>query len=84
MSKPAPNAGFGLDDDSFAHTREVFQPYSPAPLTREDCREIRQNLTGAFQVLLRVKRRLQEQARAASGEGAGAGALSPPTEVPRA
>lgn len=82
MSKPAPNASFGLDDTSLAHTREVFQPHSAAPLTQEDCREIRQNLVGAFGVLLRIKRRLLEESRAASEAGVGAGAPFPPPEVP--
>lgn len=85
MSKPAHIVGFGLDQASLDHTRDVFQPYSDQPLTREDCREIHRNLTGAFGVLLRVKRRLLERERAErSGGDEGAGAQSANPEVPRA
>jgi hypothetical protein len=64
MSKPAHNVEYGLDDESLDHTRAVFQPYSREPLTREDCRDIHRNLVGAFQVLLRIKRRLLAEERA--------------------
>ena len=80
MSKPAQIVGFGLDDASHEHTRAVFQAHSETPLTREDCRDIHRNLVGAFQVLLRIKRRLlaEEQQRAV---GLVAGARSPNPEV---
>lgn len=84
MSKPAHIVGFGLDEASLDHTRDVFQPHSDTPLTREDCREIHRNLVGAFGVLLRVKRRLQEEERARREAAEGAGAQSPNPEVPRA
>ena len=35
---------------------EIFQPRSPEPLTREDGREIYENLTGFFNTLLAIKR----------------------------
>ena len=38
---------------------DIFQPHSPAPLTREDGREIYENLTGFFGTLLRVHRQRQ-------------------------
>ncbi len=81
MSNPAPNVGFGLDDASLDHTRDVFQPYSDTPLTREDCRDIHRNLVGGFQVLLRVKRRLLDESRARS-TAEGTGAQPPEPEVP--
>lgn len=46
-----------LIDDTLA----VWQPLSPRPLSREDAREIRENLTGFFLLLLRW------QAAAATG-----------------
>lgn len=33
---------------------DIFQPRSPVPLTREDGREIYENLTGFFSTLLRI------------------------------
>jgi len=36
-------------------TVEVFQPYSPELLTREDAREIAANVTGLFAILLQLK-----------------------------
>jgi hypothetical protein len=38
---------------------DIFQPHSPAPLTREDGREIYENLTGFFSTLLRIHRQRQ-------------------------
>ena len=35
---------------------EVFQPYSPTELTREDAREITANVTGLFGILLQLKK----------------------------
>lgn len=61
MNKPAHKVEYGLDDASLEHTRDVFQPYSREPLSREDCRDIHRNLVGAFQVLLRIKRRLMAE-----------------------
>lgn len=84
MSKPAHNVSFGLDQASLDHTRDVFQPYSDTPLDREDCREIHRNLVGAFGVLLRVKRRLQEEERARREAAEVVGALCPNPEVSRA
>jgi len=37
-------------------TIEVFQPYSPTELTREDDREIAANVTGLFGILLQLKK----------------------------
>lgn len=84
MSNPAHNVDFGLDRASLDHTRDVFQPYSDAPLTREDCRDIHRNLVGAFGVLHRIKRRLQEEERARAEADVGAGPHAPHPEVPRA
>jgi hypothetical protein len=36
---------------------EVFQPRSPVPLTREDGREMYQNLTGFFNTLLSIRQK---------------------------
>ncbi len=35
---------------------DIFQPRSPVPLTREDGREIYENLTGFFNTLLAIKK----------------------------
>jgi len=49
-------------------TIEVFQPYSPTELTREDAREIAVNVTGLFGILLQLKkaRLAREQAEVES------------------
>ena len=49
-------------------TIEVFQPYSPTDLTREDAREIAANMTGLFGILLQLKkaRLAREQAESES------------------
>lgn len=84
MSNPAHNVDFGLDAASLDHTRDVFQPYSDAPLTREDCRDIHRNLVGAFGVLLRIQRRLRAEDAARAAVDAEAGPHAPHPEVSRA
>jgi hypothetical protein len=37
--------------DFLDHTIDVWQPYTDRPLTREDAREIAQNVTGFFRIL---------------------------------
>jgi hypothetical protein len=37
--------------DFLEHTIDVWQPYTDRPLTREDAREIAQNVTGFFRIL---------------------------------
>ncbi len=44
---------------------EIFQPRSSVPLTREDGREIFENLTGFFNTLLAIKK--QRDAALAGG-----------------
>ena len=39
-------------DELNRYTLEVFQPLSPCPLTLEDAREIRMNMTNFFSLLL--------------------------------
>ena len=41
---------------------DVFQPRSPVPLTREDAREIYENLTGFFNTLITIKNKLDAAA----------------------
>jgi hypothetical protein len=81
MSSTVNNVAFGVDEASLEHTRAVFQPYSATPLDREDCREIRQNLVGAFGVLLRIQRRLHAEERARREAASEAGAHQPEPEV---
>ena len=45
-----------IDDEFLDYTVEVFQPHTRRTLTREDAREIHQNLTGFFGVLLEWRR----------------------------
>lgn len=40
----------------------IFQPRSPVPLTREDAREIYENLTGFFNTLITIKNKLDASA----------------------
>ena len=52
-----PPSAIPAGDEVFLdRTVEVFQPYSPKPLSREDAREIAANLTGLFGILLELKK----------------------------
>lgn len=52
-------------------TIEVFQPYSPTALTREDARECAVNVIGLFGLLLQLKKaRLTREQAAAEAEPA--------------
>lgn len=44
-------------DDLLEQTIDVWQPYASYPLSREDAREILENLTGYFKVLQEWDRR---------------------------
>jgi len=54
---PAPALPAG-DVAFLDRTVEAFQPYSPTPLTREDAREIVENVTGLLRVMARIEGRL--------------------------
>lgn len=52
-------------------TIEVFQQYSPTALTREDAREIAENVSGLFGLLLQLKKaRLARELAAAEAQPA--------------
>ncbi len=58
----------GVPDDVLDDLGRVFQPHAPKPLTRDDTREIADNLHGFFSVLERWARN-----EAAQGRGPWAG-----------
>ena len=41
-------------------TIQVWQPYSPAPLSLEDAREIAENMTGLFCLLVELEKKYGE------------------------
>ena len=49
---------------------ELFQPKSPTPLTREDGREIVENLTGFFTTLIAMKKDYDEAMQRQAEEAA--------------
>jgi hypothetical protein len=49
----------GLSDEVLDATRDVFQPYSRKPLSREDARDIHRNVTGFLEALLEIRRELE-------------------------
>lgn len=57
-------------------TCAFWQPLSPRPLSREDARQINENLAGFFTVLAEWKRRRQQRAAAQEAQ-------SPATEAAR-
>jgi len=48
-------------DELIKKTIKMWQPYSKEPLTREDAREIIQNVTGFFDILARWDREQKER-----------------------
>lgn len=56
--------------DPLEHTRQFWSHRAGKDLTREDAREIRENLAGLAQVLLRIHRRQRAEAEARALNGA--------------
>jgi len=51
---------FKYSKDFLERTIEVWQPYSPAPLSLKDAREIIDNMTALFNFLIRHEKKSEE------------------------
>ena len=51
-----------FSDELLDETTEIWQPLSPRTLTREDAREILENVTGFFRILIEWKKKEDEEA----------------------
>ena len=57
-----------LSEEFLRTTIKIWQPYSEAPLTLEDAREIAENMTGLYSYLLELERKNgKEEKRKDSG-----------------